>query len=179
MGIGDRGILSVGKELETTVLDMIEQLIDEDSAIVSIYYGEDAREDAANAIGEKITGGASGCRGGSPLWRTADLLLRDLRRVRRKSVNNISTGRAAARTSLEAVDGAAAFFLKETEYESEYIHNRDQGNRGKDSRPVPEIKYRNGGGSAASLSEDVCAVPGSKRGGGGHGRRGRRRYSAG
>lgn len=55
MGIGDRGILSVGKELEATVLDMIEQLIDEDSAIVSIYYGEDAREDAANAIGEKIT----------------------------------------------------------------------------------------------------------------------------
>ena len=42
MGIGDQGILSVGKELETTVLDMIEQLIDEDSAIVSIYYGEDA-----------------------------------------------------------------------------------------------------------------------------------------
>mgnify|MGYP002585024893 FL=1 len=55
MGIGDQGILSVGKELETTVLDMIEQLIDEDSAIVSIYYGEDVREDAANAIGEKIT----------------------------------------------------------------------------------------------------------------------------
>lgn len=55
MGIGDQGILSVGKELETTVLDMIEQLIDEDSAIVTIYYGEDAREDAANAIGEKIT----------------------------------------------------------------------------------------------------------------------------
>lgn len=55
MGIGDQGILAVGKELEATVLDMIEQLIDEDSAIVSIYYGEDAREDATNAIGEKIT----------------------------------------------------------------------------------------------------------------------------
>lgn len=55
MGIGDQGILSVGRELEATVLDMIEQLIDEDSAIVSIYYGEDAKEDAANAIGQKIT----------------------------------------------------------------------------------------------------------------------------
>ena len=55
MGIGDQGILAVGKELEATVLDMIEPLIDEDSAIVSIYYGEDAKEDAANAIGEKIT----------------------------------------------------------------------------------------------------------------------------
>ena len=91
MGIGDQGILSVGKELEATVLDMIEQLIDEDSAIVSIYYGEDAREDAANAIGEKITEAhpdveveVSRCRCGYSVWRTADLLLRNLRRVRQK-----------------------------------------------------------------------------------------------
>lgn len=54
MGIGDHGILSVGQELEATVLDMIGQLIDEDSAIVSIYYGEDMKEEAANAIGAKI-----------------------------------------------------------------------------------------------------------------------------
>lgn len=54
MGIGDHGILSVGQELEATVLDMIGQLIDEDSAIVSIYYGEDMKEDAADAIGAKI-----------------------------------------------------------------------------------------------------------------------------
>ena len=54
MGIGDSGILSVGQDLEATVLDMIGQLIDEDSAIVSIYYGEDMKEENASAIEEQI-----------------------------------------------------------------------------------------------------------------------------
>ena len=54
MGIGDAGILSVGQELNTTVLDMIGQLIDEDSAIVTIYYGEEMKEEDANAISEKL-----------------------------------------------------------------------------------------------------------------------------
>lgn len=54
MGIGDQGILSVGQELAATVLDMVGQLIDEDSAIVTIYYGEDMKEDDANAISEKL-----------------------------------------------------------------------------------------------------------------------------
>lgn len=54
MGIGDHGILSVGRDLDATVLDMISQLIDEDSAIVSIYYGEDMKQDAADAIGKSV-----------------------------------------------------------------------------------------------------------------------------
>ena len=54
MGIGDHGILSVGRELAPTVLDMIGQLIDEDSAIVSIYYGEDIKEEEAAAVGEQV-----------------------------------------------------------------------------------------------------------------------------
>lgn len=54
MGIGDSGILSVGRELEATVLDMAGQLIDEESAIVSIYYGEDVKEADASAIEEKL-----------------------------------------------------------------------------------------------------------------------------
>jgi DAK2 domain fusion protein YloV len=54
MGIGDSGILSVGQELEATVFEMVGQLIDEDSAIVSVYYGEEVSEENANAIGSKI-----------------------------------------------------------------------------------------------------------------------------
>lgn len=54
MGIGDDGILSVGQELTATVMDMMGQLIDEDSAIVSVYYGEDIGEDDANAIAAQI-----------------------------------------------------------------------------------------------------------------------------
>ena len=57
MGIGDKSILSVGKELAPTTLEMVDEMIDEDSAIVSIYYGQDSSEEAAtelaNAIEEK------------------------------------------------------------------------------------------------------------------------------
>lgn len=54
MGIGDKTILAVGKELEQVALTMAESMIDDDSAIVSIYYGEEVKEDDANAIAEKI-----------------------------------------------------------------------------------------------------------------------------
>ena len=54
MGIGDHGILSVNRELEATVHDMVNQLIDEDSAIVSIYFGENVTEEEANAVGSRI-----------------------------------------------------------------------------------------------------------------------------
>ena len=54
MGIGDSGILSVGQNLEETVHDMVGQLIDEDSAIVSIYYGSDSTEESAAEIAEVI-----------------------------------------------------------------------------------------------------------------------------
>jgi DAK2 domain fusion protein YloV len=54
MGIGDKTILAVGKDLEQVTLAMAESMIDEDSAIISIYYGEDVTEDDANAIAQKI-----------------------------------------------------------------------------------------------------------------------------
>jgi len=54
MGIGDAGILSVGQELEPTVMEMMAQLIDEDSAIVSVYYGEDMKQEEADELGAKI-----------------------------------------------------------------------------------------------------------------------------
>lgn len=54
MGIGDQGILSVGKDLNETVISMLEQMIDEDSAIVSIYYGQDVTKEDAVAVGAVI-----------------------------------------------------------------------------------------------------------------------------
>ena len=54
MGIGDKGIISVGTDMEKTVLDMIAGMVDEDSAILSIYYGEDMTGDSADAIAEKV-----------------------------------------------------------------------------------------------------------------------------
>lgn len=54
MGIGDKSILSVGKDLKETTLEMVDAMVDEDSAIVSIYYGSDAEETAAEALGLAI-----------------------------------------------------------------------------------------------------------------------------
>ena len=47
MGFGDAGILSVGKEVESTTKDMLAQLVDDDSELISLYYGEDVTEEAA------------------------------------------------------------------------------------------------------------------------------------
>ncbi len=54
MGIGDKTILSVGRELDQVTLEMAESMIDEESAIVSIYYGEEVSEEAAEAIAQQI-----------------------------------------------------------------------------------------------------------------------------
>ncbi len=55
MGIGDKSILSVGKELKDTTLEMVDEMIDDESAIVSIYYGSDASEEDASEIASIIT----------------------------------------------------------------------------------------------------------------------------
>ena len=54
MGIGDSGILSVGEEVEDTAFSMVEELMDDDSELISIYYGEEIAEDAANALADRI-----------------------------------------------------------------------------------------------------------------------------
>ena len=54
MGIGDKSILSVGQDLKATTLEMVDEMVDEDSAIVSIYYGEDVSEEAAEEIAADI-----------------------------------------------------------------------------------------------------------------------------
>lgn len=54
MGIGDKTILSVGADMETVTKDMVEQMIDEESSIICIYYGADTDEAAANKLAEDI-----------------------------------------------------------------------------------------------------------------------------
>ncbi|MDO5293180.1 MAG: DAK2 domain-containing protein [bacterium] len=55
MGISDKGIVAVDKEIETTTLQLIDQLMDEDAELVSIYYGEEVSEEDANAIADAVT----------------------------------------------------------------------------------------------------------------------------
>ena len=53
MGIGDSGILAVGSSIDGTTKEMLEHLVDDDSELISIYYGEDvSEEDAEKLIAE-------------------------------------------------------------------------------------------------------------------------------
>jgi DAK2 domain fusion protein YloV len=54
MGIGDKSILSVGTDLRATTLEMVDAMVDEDPAIVSIYFGSDSDEDSANELAAAI-----------------------------------------------------------------------------------------------------------------------------
>ena len=54
MGIGDKGILAVGQEIETTTKEMLTQLVDEDSELISLYYGEEVKEEDALRFVEEI-----------------------------------------------------------------------------------------------------------------------------
>ena len=54
MGIGDVGMLAVGKSKEDTTVEALEKLIDENSELVTIYYGEDISEEEANILVDKI-----------------------------------------------------------------------------------------------------------------------------
>ena len=54
MGIGDAGILSVSQDITDTFIDMLKEMVDEESAIISIYYGADVSEADATALSEKI-----------------------------------------------------------------------------------------------------------------------------
>ena len=55
MGIGDTSILSAGMDKKAVTMEMIEQMIDEESSLVSIYYGEEAKEEEAMTVSGLIT----------------------------------------------------------------------------------------------------------------------------
>ncbi len=73
MGIGDHSILAVGKEIAETTKETIRLMTDEDSELISIYYGEDVSEDDAQALGEALEEEYPDCEievypGGQPIY---------------------------------------------------------------------------------------------------------------
>lgn len=54
MGIGDTGILSVGTSVEETTKDMLAQLVDEDSELISLYFGQEVSEEEAERLSAEI-----------------------------------------------------------------------------------------------------------------------------
>ena len=55
MGIGDKTILSVGTDLEEVVVNMAKEMVDDEAGMISVYYGEEVDEQAADALAEKLT----------------------------------------------------------------------------------------------------------------------------
>ena len=54
MGIGDAGIISVGTDINDTTKEMLAELVDEDSELISIYYGTDVSEEDAESFVAEI-----------------------------------------------------------------------------------------------------------------------------
>lgn len=54
MGIGDKTILSVGQNISEVTKDLIDNLIDDDSELISIYYGNDIEEASAEELAKQI-----------------------------------------------------------------------------------------------------------------------------
>lgn len=54
MGIGDKSILSVGTDRKEVTLEMVDQMIGEESSLVSIYYGKDTSKEEAEELSDRI-----------------------------------------------------------------------------------------------------------------------------
>lgn len=54
MGIGDEGIIAVGTDVLDTAFEMVYRMVDEDSSLISIYYGEDTSEEDAQELVRRL-----------------------------------------------------------------------------------------------------------------------------
>ncbi|XCP83870.1 DAK2 domain-containing protein [Roseburia hominis] len=73
MGIGDAGIISVGTSVAGTTKDMLSQLVDDDSELISLYYGEDVTDEEAEKFVAEVENlypelDIDAHRGGQPIY---------------------------------------------------------------------------------------------------------------
>ena len=73
MGIGDKGILSVGPDMNTVIFEMVDEMVDDETELISVYYGEEVTEDAAEVIRTAIADKYTSCDvelqyGGQPVY---------------------------------------------------------------------------------------------------------------
>ena len=55
MGISDHGIVAVGQDIDETTLSMIDTMVDDESGLLSIYYGSDVTEEQAQGLAARFT----------------------------------------------------------------------------------------------------------------------------
>ncbi|WP_296836998.1 DAK2 domain-containing protein [Marvinbryantia sp.] len=73
MGIGDHSILAVGEEIAAVTKETISLMLDEDSELISVYYGADISEEDAQALGAELEEQYPDCEvevysGGQPIY---------------------------------------------------------------------------------------------------------------
>lgn len=73
MGIGDKGILSVGTDMAAITYEMIQKMMEEELELISIYYGSDVEETDAELLREKVEAKYPNCDvelqyGGQPIY---------------------------------------------------------------------------------------------------------------
>lgn len=73
MGIGDKGMLAVGRDMLDVTQKMIAAMVDDDSELISIYYGADVEESVAEELSAKIEAAYPDCDvelqfGGQPIY---------------------------------------------------------------------------------------------------------------
>lgn len=73
MGIGDHAILAVGQEISQVARETVDLMMDEESELISVYYGEEVDEEAANQLGEELMKQYPSCDvevyfGGQPIY---------------------------------------------------------------------------------------------------------------
>ena len=73
MGIGDDGIAAVGTDLTQVVLDLVDTMADEDSELISLYYGSDVKKEDADEMASLLAEKYEDCEvetnyGGQPIY---------------------------------------------------------------------------------------------------------------
>ena len=73
MGVGDHGILAVGKEIAATALDTVKEMMDDEAELISVYYGEEIGEEEAQGLADQLAQLYPDCdvevnQGGQPIY---------------------------------------------------------------------------------------------------------------
>ena len=54
MGLGDKTIISVGDDVRNTTIELVQKLVNDESELISLYYGEEITDEQANDIADEL-----------------------------------------------------------------------------------------------------------------------------